>query len=329
MKSKSSRNMRFSINQFPRRILFSNPDVLAVGTLTVGVIIFSIIAEGFLTIDNIRSIFASVAVFACLALGENLVILAREIDVSIGSILALAGFVAGDVANATGSLLLTCLTGIGVGLIAGIINGLVVVHTPVPSIVVTLGTLYVFQGVALLISHSRNITMLNPGTEVLGSGNILGFPRAAFVVLIAFLCLRAVRRNTNWGRDLLATGSNRSAASMMGVPIKRQLLTVFALSGALTGLGAVIYIGQLGGMLTSVTQSNTVLQVIAACAIGGTSIAGGRGSDLSPITGALIIGMITAGVVLLGVPSVWISCAYGGCILIAVARDRFQSGSQR
>lgn len=308
------------------RSLFGHPDVLALSTLALAVVVFSVFANGFATTANFRSIVIAVSVFACMAIGENLVILIGEIDVSLGSMLALAGFAAGQAANNTHSMAITLLTGIGVGVAGGLVNGLLVALTKVPSIVVSLGTLYVYQGIALLISHSRNINSIPASTARLGSGNLFGVPRPALVVAAAFVVITIIRRNTRWGRDLLACGGNRRAATTMGVPVRRQIVLVFALAGLLSGLAAVVYLGQLGGMQTSVTQTNTVLQVIAACAIGGTAITGGRGTDLAPITGALLIGVITAGLVILGVPSVWLSCAYGGCILVAVARDRFEIG---
>jgi ribose/xylose/arabinose/galactoside ABC-type transport system permease subunit len=303
-----------------RRNPFAHPDVLALSTLAVAVLAFSLVANGFASVANYRSVVIGVAVYACVAIGENLIILAREIDVSVGSTLALAGFAAGDVANSSHSLILTLLTALGVGLAAGLVNGVLVAFTPVPSIVVTLGTLYVYQGVALLISHSRNINSIPAATTSLGSGTWIGIPHPALVVIVAFVVVTVVRRNTTWGRDLLATGGNR---------VRSQLIVVFAVAGMLAGLAAVVYLGELGGMQTSVTQTNTVLQVIAACAIGGTAITGGRGTDLAPITGALLIGVITSGLVILGVPSVWLSCAYGASILLAVARDRFEFGSRR
>lgn len=306
-----------------------HPDVLGVITLMIAIFFFAIFADGFFSTGNLRSIVITMAVYACMALGENLVILAGEIDVSVGSILALSGFAAGGLATATSNLWIVLGVALGVGLLAGLLNGLVVAYTRVPSIVVTLGTLYVYQGVALLISHSRNISSIPDSTAVLGSGDTWNIPHAALVVIVAFLILFVVRRNTSWGRDLLATGGNRQAAGTMGVPVRRQLLIVFSLAGLLAGLASVVYLGQLGGMQTSVTQTNTVLQVIAACAIGGTAITGGRGTDLAPITGALLIGVITSGLVILGVPSVWISCAYGACILVAVARDRFGFGKRK
>jgi ribose/xylose/arabinose/galactoside ABC-type transport system permease subunit len=305
-------------------LFVSHPDVIALATVLVAVVFFSITARGFLSIDNFRSIVLSVAVVACLALGENLVILAGEIDVSVGSILALAGFVAGPVALSTGSTWPTLAVGLGVGLLAGLVNGLLVSRTRVPSIVATLGTLYAFQGAALLWSGTRNVVSVPDSADILGAGRFLGMPMPVLVVLLAFAVLAVARRNTKWGRDLMATGGNRRAAGIMGVPIRRELLVAFALSGLLAGLGAVMYLGELGGIQTSVVGTNLVLQVIAACAIGGTDIRGGRGTDLAPLIGALLIGVITDGIVILGVPGVWIPLAYGAFILLAVARDRFR-----
>lgn len=302
--------------------LLSHPDATVVATLVVCGVLFGVFASGFASVDNIRSIVISAAVIACIALGENLVILAGEIDVSVGSILALAGFAAGPVAVATDNPWLTLAVAVPVGCAAGVINGLIVAWTPVPSIVATLGTLYVYQGIALLLSGSHNVVSVPASASVLGQGSVLGIPASALVVLGAFAVITLWRRNTNTGRDLIAVGANRRAALTMGVRVRRELIVAFTLAGTLAGLAAVMYLGEVGGMETSVIGTNTVLQVIAACAIGGTSIQGGRGTDLAPLTGALLIGVITSGVVVLGVAGVWFQFVYGALILLAVARDR-------
>jgi ribose/xylose/arabinose/galactoside ABC-type transport system permease subunit len=297
------------------------------GALAVLVLLFfgfSVFADGFASIDNARSIAISIAVVACLGLGQNLVIMTGEIDVSVGSVVALAGFTAGPIGVRTDSLWLTLLVSLAVGAGCGLVNGILVAWTPVPSIVVTLGTLYVFQGIALVVSDSHNIVSFPARAGAFGVGDVLGVPRALVVVLVAFVVLAVCRRHTNFGRDLLPTGEHRSAARTMGVRVRTELVGAFVLSGLAAGLGTVIYLGSVGGMQTSIVDSNLVLQVIAACAIGGTSIEGGRGTDLAPLTGAAIVGVITAGVVIMGVPGVWISCAYGGCLLVAVARDRIR-----
>lgn len=305
------------------RALLSHPDAAVVGTLIACGTAFALFTSGFASVDNLRSIVIAAAVVACIGLGENLVILGGEIDVSVGSTLALAGFAAGPVAVATNSLWLTLAVAIPVGCLAGLVNGLAVAWLRVPSIVATLGTLYVFQGIALLLSGSRNVVSVPASAGVLGAGSVAGIPAAALVVLGAFAVLTLWRRNTNVGRDLVAVGANRRAAATMGVRVRTELIVAFVLAGLMAGLAAVIYLGEVGGIQTSVIGTNTVLQVIAACAIGGTSIQGGRGTDLAPLTGALLIGVITDGVVVLGVSDVWFQFVYGGLILLAVARDRF------
>jgi ribose/xylose/arabinose/galactoside ABC-type transport system permease subunit len=302
--------------------LLANPDAAVTATLAVCAAAFAVFASGFASVNNIRSIVISAAVIACIGLGENLVILAGEIDVSVGSMLALAGFAAGPVAVATDNLWLTLAVAVPVGCAAGLVNGLIVAWTRVPSIVATLGTLYVYQGIALLLSGSLNVVSVPPAASVLGAGAIAGFPAPALVVLGAFAAITIWRRNTDIGRDLTAVGANRRAAHTMGVPIRTELIVAFVLTGTMAGLAAVLYLGEVGGMQTSVIGTNTVLQVIAACAIGGTSIQGGRGTDLAPLTGALLIGVITDGVVVLGVAGVWFQFVYGALILLAVARDR-------
>ena len=312
------------------RRLLAHPDVTALAALALVLAIVALTAPGFATVTNIRNVLIEVSLVACMACGQNIVILSREIDVSVGSIMAVATFVSGRVAVGTGSLWLTVLVALAVGGLAGAINGVLVARTPVPSIVVTLGTLYAFRGVALLIANNRNIDSAAASASGFGSGSTLGIPNPVLVTLVTFLVIVALRRNTNWGRDIIATGANRRAAELMGVPVRKILFLAFVISVLTAGLGSVIYLGEHGGAFTSVASSGIELQVIAACAIGGTSIRGGRGTDLAPLIGAVFIGVITNGIVILGVPGVWITCAYGACIIAAVARDRITiSGGRR
>jgi ribose/xylose/arabinose/galactoside ABC-type transport system permease subunit len=303
------------------RLLLSHPDITALATLALAIAVFSATAEGFATWTNLRSVLITVSITAVVACGENLVILGREIDVSVGSILAVAAFVSGRVAVDTGNIWLTVLVALAVGAAAGSINGLLVSCTPVPSIVVTLGTLYAFRGAALLFANNRNIEDVPSAASGLGSGKVLGIPNPVLVAIATFLVVTLVRRNTNRGRDLIAAGGNRRAAQVMGVRVREVIFCSFVVSGLLAGLGAAMYLGEQGGVITSV-GSGFELEVIAACAIGGTSIRGGRGTDLAPVIGAVFLGVITNGIIILGVPGVWIPCAYGAFIILAVARDR-------
>lgn len=307
------------------RLLLSHPDIWAIATLLFAVAVFSIAGAGFATLDNFRNILILISLTAILACGENLVILAREIDVSVSSIMAVALFVGGKTAEHTANLPLTLVVSLAVGIAAGAFNGLLVSRTPVPSIVVTLGTLYIFQGAALLIANNRNIdsSRIPPSTIGLGSGSaVLHIPNPVLVALGTFVVIALVRRNTNWGRDIIATGANRRAAQTMGAPVRKIVFLCFVISGLTAGLGAVVYLGLYGVVDTSVASNGFELEVIAACVIGGTSIRGGRGTDLAPIIGALIIGVITNGIVTIGVPPIWTTFAYGACIIAAVARDR-------
>lgn len=310
-------------------LLTRHRDLSAVLVLAVLLLVFAMGARGFTNPANIQSIFAVATVTACIAIGQNLIIWAGEIDVSLGSVLALAGFCAGFTALGTRSIVLTVVVAVVVGALAGLVNGLLVAFTPVPSIVVTLGTLYAFQGAALLVSDSRNIVGLAPEPSVLGSGSLLGIPHSVLTLAVVFVIVLMVRRNTRWGRDLVAIGGNPGAARTMGVPVRRVLLITFVLAGALTGIAAVIYLGQLGGLQNSIVNGTTILQVVAAVAIGGTSIDGGRGTDAAPILGALITGVVSSGIVILGVPGDWIPLVYGICLLLAVARDRFTGSGVR
>lgn len=302
-----------------RRFL-SRPEAPALIFLAVLVAVFSVVADGFLRASNLEGILAQVAVVGVIALAVNQVILSGEIDISMGSMLGLCAIVAGSVALATGSLLPTLLAGVAVGAAAGAVNGLLVTLGRIPAIIVTLGMLYALRGVILLITGGDWITGIPREARVLGLGSLFGVGAPVLVLLACYLLMELVHRHSGWGRDVLAVGGNRSAARLAGIPVDRVRFWAFVLVGVAVGIASVIYIGRAGSVQTN-TGTGLELRVIAAVVIGGTSIAGGRGSPLAALAGAVLIGVILNGLVLLDVPGVWQEAVLGSLILLAVATD--------
>jgi ribose/xylose/arabinose/galactoside ABC-type transport system permease subunit len=293
------------------------PALVFLALLLVG---FSIGTDRFLSIGNLESILASVAVLGIIAMAVNQVILAAEIDISTGSMMGLCAMVAGIVATNYGGLLLPLLAAVVVGALAGAVNGFLVTVGRVPAIIVTLGMLYALRGVILLITGGEWVSGIPSETRLLGLGSVLGVSVPLIILLALFGVLSLVSRHTIWGRNVYAVGGNRQAARLIGLPVNRTRFLTFVLVGVCVGLAAIVFIGRTGGVQTN-AGAGLELQVIAAVVIGGTSIAGGRGSTLAALTGAVLIGTILNGMILIGVPGVWQDAVLGALILLAISGD--------
>ena len=302
-----------------RRVL-ARPAAPAVVFLAILVVIFGVTANGFFTFDNARGILASVAVLGVVAVGVNQVILAGDIDISVGSMLGLCAVAVGAVSTSVGGLILPLLAGMAVGAAIGAVNGSLSTFARIPSIIVTLGMLYALRGLTLVITGGDWVTGIPAPTRVLGTGMLLGIEVPILLLLGVAAAVAAAGRYTAWGRDIHAVGGNRSAARFAGLDVNSVRLRAFVLTGALVGVAATILVGRVGSVTTD-TGVGLELQVIAAVVIGGTSIAGGRGSTLAALVGTILIGVFLNGLVLLDVPAVWQNVVLGGLILLAVSTD--------
>ena len=281
---------------------------------------FTLTSDRFLSATNLESILVSVAVLGTIALAVNQVILCGEIDISTGSMMGLCAVAAGAVAVSYGGLILPLLAGVGVGALAGAVNGFLVTVGRIPSIIVTLGMLYALRGVILLVTGGTWITGIPESARVLGTGSIFGVGYPVILLFVLFLIMELVSRHSTWGRNVFAVGGNRRAARFAGLPIDRVRFLAFVLVGVFVGVASVVYLGRAGSVQTN-TGTGLELQAVAAVVIGGTSISGGRGSSLAALTGAVLIGVILNGLVLLGVPGIWQQAVLGALILLAVATD--------
>jgi ribose/xylose/arabinose/galactoside ABC-type transport system permease subunit len=308
-----------SFGEVLRRFMV-RPEAPALVFLAVLVAAFTLTSDKFLSATNLEAILVSVAVLGTVALAVNQVILCGEIDISTGSMMGLCAVAAGAVAVSYGGLILPLLAGVGVGALAGAVNGFLVTVGRIPSIIVTLGMLYALRGVILLVTGGTWITGIPESARVLGTGSILGVGYPVILLFVLFLIVELVSRHSTWGRNVFAVGGNRRAARFAGLPINRVRFLAFVLVGVFVGIASVVYLGRAGSVQTN-TGTGLELQAVAAVVIGGTSISGGRGSSLAALTGAVLIGVILNGLVLLGVPGIWQQAVLGALILLAVATD--------
>ena len=285
----------------------------------------------FLKAENLLNIANQIAVIAILAVGMTLVIITGGIDLSVGSLIALSSVVTamivrdftGGVEAGPLGMLLAGLGGVAVGALAGALAGGVIVGFGIPPFIATLAMMLIAGGVASTLAEGQSVYQVPDGFMWLGRGADLGLPNAVVLVLLLYLIAHFVMTRMTLGRWLLAVGGNREAARLSGVPVAGTLFTAYILSGALAGLGGVVMASQLKSGSPNFGQMYE-LYVIAAVVVGGTSLAGGEGSMIGTLVGALIIAVISNGMNLVGIESYTQRIVLGGVILAAVLLDRLR-----
>jgi ribose transport system permease protein len=302
--------------------------VWILGVLVVIVVLFSIAAgQRFLSAGNFSLISQNIAVWAVLGVGMTFVIITAGIDLSVGSVLVFSSVVAAKAMAASGgdgwaTAGLGIVAALVSGIAWGVLNGFLVARARIPALIVTLGSLSVALGLAQVLTGGIDIRSVPESlTDFNTYIKILGVPGLPFVALVTVIIGGIVLHRTRFGRYTYAIGSNRIAAMRMGINVNRHLILVYALSGAMAGLGAVLALAQFG-TTTIAGQSLTNLNVIAAVVIGGTSIFGGEGSIFGTVVGLFIPAVLQAGFVIIGVESFWQGVAVGSVLVAAVFVDQ-------
>ncbi len=286
-------------------------------TLILLAIALTIATPHFLTAINLASVARQTAVINLLALGMTLVIITGGIDLSVGSILGVAGLFGAMAIKAGQPIPLAILIGIGSGLFCGLLNGLMITRLKIAPFIVTLGTLGAYRGLALVISKGLPVHEIPTSFSFLGDGNLLGIPFSLWVVGVCAVAMHFLLENTKLGRYTFAIGSNTSAAFYAGVPIKSVLTWVYAIAGLLSGLAGMVEASRLMTGQPTAGQGYE-LQAIAAVVIGGGSLQGGEGSVVGTLIGAFIMGLLSNGSDLLGINPYWQQVTIGAVIIAAV-----------
>jgi ribose transport system permease protein len=286
-------------------------------------IVFAVIAPQFFSVPNLVNVALSIAITGIMAVGMTAVILTGGIDLSVGSVAALAGVVAAliSVDGGTGAVLGGALAALGIGLVVGLFNGVMVAQFRVPPFVTTLAMLTICRGLAFIVTGGRSIGDLPASFEFLGKKRLAGVPLPVILMLLVFAAGWFVLKRMTFGRYVYAVGGNREAAYLAGVNTKRVTLLVYVLNGLLVGLAGLVLASRLGaGVPNSGLQYE--LDVIAAVVVGGTSLNGGRGSVVATFWGAVFIGILNNGLNLAGIDPYMQKIALGVVILLAVLADQ-------
>jgi len=286
----------------------------------------SLANHDFLSGQGRVDLMTAVSITALMAVGETFVIVMKHVDLSVGSTLGFAGYVAAYLVGPGGNALMVFVISSLVGLVIGLINGALVATLRLPSLVVTLGTLYVVQGLLAVTASSRVITQdkLPSALVSFGEHSLLGVPYVMWVTIVAAVIGGWYMHSRRPGRDLYAIGSNGPAAKLVGIPVRRRELMAFAVSGLCAGLAGALWSARFGGIDTSAGLGYE-LSVIAACVVGGVSIAGGNGTILGAFVGALLLQTIGNALSALDVPEFWQQAVNGTLLILAITVDRLAS----
>jgi ribose/xylose/arabinose/galactoside ABC-type transport system permease subunit len=302
---------------------FSELAIVAVFVLIV--IYLSVSTPAFLSGANIMSILVATSLIAVVACGQTFVIITGGIDLSAGSVVALSGIVTGLVLHAGVPIPLSIVIGILTGIACGLFNGLSITTFGMSPFIVTLAAMSMARGLAFIIPNGQTVFGFDDAFDSIGGGlwslPVVGTLPVAGVISLACLGIGAfILRKTVFGSEVYAVGGNREAAVMAGIPVRRTLILVYLISGALGGLGGVILTGRLDSA-QPIAAMGLELNAIAAVVIGGASLFGGRGSMLGTILGVLLIGVINNGLTLNNVEPFWVQFIQGAVIFLAVLFD--------
>jgi erythritol transport system permease protein len=312
--------------------------------LVLLVVIFSLISSDYLSQSNLLLMTKHVSINAILAIGVTFVILTGGIDLSVGSIAGfssmisggllyegLAWFGGGKVFFSAGAVI---IIGIAVGAAIGAINGVIITRFKVAPFIATLGMLYIARGFASLRSNGGTYPDLsgsaargNTGFAIIGVDSWLGVPVAVWIMVVVAAAAVVVTTRTAFGRRVFAVGGNERAAVLSGIRTNRIKIAVYVISGACAALAGLLLTSELGAAYPD-TATTYELNAIAAAVLGGTALAGGRGTIIGTVMGAFVIGFLSDGLVLVGVSTFWQSVVKGAVIILAVVTEQAQQRLQ-
>jgi len=289
------------------------------------VAVTTVVTPRFLSAQSVKDLLLGSTILAVLAVGQAIVVITRNVDLSVGSVLGLSAF-------ATGTLFMNfpglpvpfaVVVGMALGAVCGLVNGVLIAAARVPALVVTLGTLYVFRGIDYTWATGRQINAADmpQGFLRMGTGTILGVPVLALFAVVVLVIAGYYLRSFRSGRELYAIGSEPAAARLSGIPVGRRVFAAFVVSGTLAGLAGVLHAARFG-TIDANAGSGQEFEVVAAVVVGGVAIFGGSGSVYGAALGAVLLTTIGSALPVLGVNPFWQRAAVGALILAAIGLDR-------
>jgi rhamnose transport system permease protein len=282
----------------------------------------------FLDLANIQFALINTTIFALLAVGETMVVISRNVDLSVGSVVGLSAYLSAHLFSQVHGIPIAVVfgVGLGIGLVCGVANGLMVSLGRVPSLVVTLATLYIIRGIDILIVGGNEVVASSLPAAFLNlpQDTVLGIPDLAIAVAIVVAIGAYYLRSFRSGRELYAIGSNPDGARLAGISVGRRVFTAFAVSGALAGIAGVLWAAQYQ-TINSTAGTSYELQVVSAVVVGGVAIFGGSGTAVGAALGALLLETINSALYVLGISPFWDQSIAGFLLLVAISLDQVVS----
>jgi rhamnose transport system permease protein len=303
-------------------------EIPVLGALIALIVVTAIINPRFLSPQSVKDLMLNATIVIILAVGQALVIITRNVDLSIGSILGLVAFGTGSIFSAAPGIPipLVFLLGMLFGSVLGAINGFLVTAAKVPALVITLGTMYIFRGILTSWAGSKQYFSGDNPAEfgALSVDRFLGIPIITLVAVVVVVAVAIFMHAVRSGRDLYAIGSDPDAARLFGIPVSKRVLSAFIASGALTGLAGVLYTSRYNSV-GALTGTGLELDVVAAVVVGGVAISGGTGTVAGAAIGAILLSTITSSLTATRVDKFWQQAIVGVLILSAIIIDRLVS----
>jgi rhamnose transport system permease protein len=284
------------------------------------------------SVDGWRDLLLTPSILVLVAVGQAIVLITRNVDLSVGSVMGLTAYLTGrlfiDIPGIP--IVVVVIAAVAFGALLGLINGALVAFAKVPAMVITLGTLYAYRGINVLWAGSDRVNASDMPRDFLqlGTAQIVGIPLLAIVAVIVLAAAAWYLKNTRTGREYYAIGSDPAAAELYGLRVTRRVLTAFVLSGALAGLAGVFYAARYG-TISSQAGAGWELEAVGAAVIGGVAITGGVGSVWGAAIGAMLLLTINRALPILGIPDFWQRAVVGALIIGAIVLDRVLAVRQK
>ncbi|QZY56040.1 ABC transporter permease [Crassaminicella profunda] len=303
------------------------------------VILMSILSPAFLRVGNLLNVIRQISVIGLIACGVTMIIITTGIDLSSGSVLALAAVVAASFAqksdwasrmypNIDVPVIVPILLGLGVGALCGLICGVIIAKTKIPPFISTLGMMIVARGAALIYSNGRPISSLKDSYNFIGQGKILGVPLPIIILAVVAIITHVLLTNTKFGKYVYAIGGNENAAVVSGINVDKYKVMIYTYAGMLSGMSGIVLSSRISSGQPGLGLAYE-LDAIASAVIGGTSLNGGIGKISGTIIGALIIGVLNNGLDLLNVSAYWQQIVKGVIIVGAVILDERKNSGKK
>ena len=283
-------------------------------------VVLTLTSSAFLTVGNLLNVLRQASLIFLIASGLTFVILSAGLDLSIGANLGLSACVAAAAIKATGSISVGIVAGLLCGMTIGIFNGLLITTLQLPPFIATYGMLWMVYGINYWTMAGNTIYGFPSAFREIGSGYLLGIPIPILLMAVCLIVGSVFTRYTTWGHEIYAIGANPEVARLSGIPVRRRLIMVYAISGAMSGLAGIVYLARLNSAESGIGEP-LLLPAIAAVLIGGTSLFGGVGSLGGALIGAVILTLILNGMNLLTISGNWQPLITGVVLLLAAGID--------